>query len=140
MLTTIHQPSTRLFYMFDKLILLSQGDSIYFGNASGSMDYFSSIGLNPLIAMNPADFILDLASGNTNDMSIPPALEQETKMSENGARPSPIAVHEVCYLLPAPLFSLYIPTNCNPIIFGRHLIQCRSLVASCHAREELGFI
>jgi hypothetical protein len=70
--------------MFDKLILLSQG------------------GLNPLIAMNPADFILDLASGNTNDMSIPPELEKETKMSENGGRPSPIAVHEVCNLLHAP--------------------------------------
>lgn len=116
-LTTIHQPSTRLFYMFDKLILLSQGDSIYFGDASGTMDFFSSIGLNPLIAMNPADFILDLASGNTNDMSIPPALEHESKVSENGGRPSASAVHEVCNLPPTSLFTLHVPSQHRPLSF-----------------------
>lgn len=75
--TTIHQPSSRLFYMFDKLILLSEGQVIYFGKAGVAMDYFSSIGFSPLIAMNPADFLLDLASGNLADMSIPVELNQK---------------------------------------------------------------
>jgi len=87
-LTTIHQPSSRLFYMFDKLILLSQGNSIYFGNASEAPDYFSSIGLTPFIAMNPADFILDLASGNLSDISVPSALQRK------GSAPSPTEVHD----------------------------------------------
>ncbi|CAM6101749.1 unnamed protein product [Calypogeia fissa] len=74
--TTIHQPSSRLFYMFDKLILLSQGSPVYSGEATECMEYFDSIGLEPLIAMNPADFLLDLASGNVNEISIPASLEQ----------------------------------------------------------------
>lgn len=98
-LTTIHQPSSRLFYMFDKLILLSQGNSIYFGNAKEAPAYFASIGLTAFIAMNPADFILDLASGNLNDISIPPALEgtasAPTARSDKPllAVPSPAEVH-----------------------------------------------
>lgn len=60
---TIHQPSSRIFYMFDKVLLLSDGNSVYFGKGSEAMDYFSTIGHTPSLAMNPADFLLDLANG-----------------------------------------------------------------------------
>ncbi|KAJ0976184.1 hypothetical protein J5N97_018149 [Dioscorea zingiberensis] len=62
-LMTIHQPSSRLFYMFHKLLLLSDGNPVYFGKQSEVMDYFSSLGHSPSVAMNPADFLLDLANG-----------------------------------------------------------------------------
>lgn len=75
--TTIHQPSSRLFHKFDKLILLGEGHSIYFGKASSAINYFSSIGCSPVITMNPGDFLLDLANGNVNDVSIPPELEEK---------------------------------------------------------------
>ncbi|KAI3457490.1 hypothetical protein Pfo_014153 [Paulownia fortunei] len=60
---TIHQPSSRLFYMFHKVLLLSEGNPLYYGNCSNALDYFSSIGFAPSVAMNPADFLLDLANG-----------------------------------------------------------------------------
>ena len=60
---TIHQPSSRLFYMFHKVLLLSEGNPLYFGKGAEAMDYFSSIGFVPSVAMNPADFLLDLANG-----------------------------------------------------------------------------
>lgn len=60
---TIHQPSSRLFYMFHKVLLLSEGNSLYYGKGAEAMDYFSSIGFAPTVAMNPADFLLDLANG-----------------------------------------------------------------------------
>jgi ABC-type multidrug transport system ATPase subunit len=60
---TIHQPSSRLFYMFDKVLLLSEGSPLYFGEGSQVMDYFSSNGYAPAVPMNPADFLLDLANG-----------------------------------------------------------------------------
>ncbi|MCL7048350.1 hypothetical protein MKW94_026511 [Papaver nudicaule] len=60
---TIHQPSSRLFYMFHKVLLLSDGNPLYFGKGSEVMDYFSSIGYAPMVAMNPSDFLLDLANG-----------------------------------------------------------------------------
>ncbi|CAE6075969.1 unnamed protein product [Arabidopsis arenosa] len=97
--TTIHQPSSRLFHRFDKLVVLSRGSLLYFGKASEAMSYFSSIGCSPLLAMNPAEFLLDLANGNMNDISIPSALKEKMKMgnscSEMGSsKPSPTVVYE----------------------------------------------
>ncbi|XP_057765671.1 ABC transporter G family member 21 [Salvia miltiorrhiza] len=66
--TTIHQPSTRLFRMFHKLVVLSEGSPIYSGAAAPAMDYFASIGYEPgFNFVNPADFLLDLANGVTPD-------------------------------------------------------------------------
>ncbi|KAM7279320.1 hypothetical protein ACFE04_006454 [Oxalis oulophora] len=67
---TIHQPSSRLFYMFSKVLLLSDGCPLYFGEGSGAMDYFASIGYSPSLAMNPSDFMLDLANGVTPDEAV----------------------------------------------------------------------
>ncbi|KAG6577381.1 ABC transporter G family member 9, partial [Cucurbita argyrosperma subsp. sororia] len=60
---TIHQPSSRLFYMFHKILLLSEGNTMYFGKGSEAMDYFSTLGYSVSVPMNPSDFLLDLANG-----------------------------------------------------------------------------
>ncbi|KAI3997521.1 hypothetical protein MKX01_008128 [Papaver californicum] len=97
--TTIHQPSSRLFHKFDKLILLGKGSLLYFGNASEAMVYFSSIGCTPLIAMNPAEFLVDLANGNINDVSVPLELKDKVPMDNSTyktkkGKPSPTVIHE----------------------------------------------
>ncbi|KAE9621718.1 putative xenobiotic-transporting ATPase [Lupinus albus] len=97
--TTIHQPSSRLFHKFDKLILLGKGNLLYFGKASEAMDYFQLIGCSPLIAMNPAEFLLDLANGNLNDVSVPSELEDklligDTQAETRNGKPSPALVQE----------------------------------------------
>lgn len=62
--TTIHQPSSRLYWMFDKVVVLSDGYPIFTGQAGGVMGYLESIGFVPAFNfMNPADFLLDLANG-----------------------------------------------------------------------------
>ncbi|XP_076913677.1 ABC transporter G family member 9-like [Bidens hawaiensis] len=66
---TIHQPSSRLFYMFHKVLLLSDGNPLFFGKGSEVMSYFDSIGFSPLVAMNPSDFLLDLGNGILPDDS-----------------------------------------------------------------------
>ncbi|KAK2982066.1 hypothetical protein RJ640_003191 [Escallonia rubra] len=103
-ITTIHQPSSRLFHKFDKLILLGKGSLLYFGNASEAVVYFSSIGCSPMIAMNPAEFLLDLANGNLNDVSVPSELEDKVHMENSetdtrNGKPSAAVVHE--YLVEA---------------------------------------
>uniref|UniRef100_A0A0E0CVE0 ABC transporter domain-containing protein n=1 Tax=Oryza meridionalis TaxID=40149 RepID=A0A0E0CVE0_9ORYZ len=106
-ITTIHQPSSRLFHKFDKLILLGRGSLLYFGKASEAMPYFQSIGCTPLIAMNPAEFLLDLANGNTTDVSVPSELDDKVHMenqnlqtnTKNDYKPSAQDVHE--YLVDA---------------------------------------
>ncbi|XP_009757349.1 ABC transporter G family member 14-like [Nicotiana sylvestris] len=62
-ITTIHQPSSRLYHMFDKVVLLSEGCPIYYGPASTALEYFSSVGVSTSITINPADLLLDLANG-----------------------------------------------------------------------------
>ncbi|KAK4751274.1 hypothetical protein SAY87_004756 [Trapa incisa] len=66
---TIHQPSSRLFYMFHKVFLLSEGSPLYFGDGASVMDYFSSVGYSPSVVMNPSDFLLDIANGISEDCS-----------------------------------------------------------------------
>ncbi|KAI4314616.1 hypothetical protein L6164_027504 [Bauhinia variegata] len=66
-ITTIHQPSSRLYHMFDKVVLLSEGCPIYNGPASTALDYFSSIDFSTSMTVNPADLMLDLANGIAPD-------------------------------------------------------------------------
>ncbi|XP_010528033.1 PREDICTED: ABC transporter G family member 21-like [Tarenaya hassleriana] len=65
---TIHQPSSRLYRMFDKVLVLSDGSPIYSGDSGRVMEYFGFIGFQPGSSfVNPADFVLDLANGITPD-------------------------------------------------------------------------
>ena len=60
-ITTIHQPSSKMFYIFDKVMLLGSGRVAYFGKPSEVMRYFNSIGFPfPSTAYNPADYMLEL--------------------------------------------------------------------------------
>ncbi|CAN1334305.1 ABC transporter G family member 26 [Linum perenne] len=65
------KPSSRIFHTFDKILLISDGYPVYNGRARDSMDYFASLRFMPEIAMNPAEFMLDLATGQVNDISVP---------------------------------------------------------------------
>lgn len=122
MITTIHQPSSRLFLKFDKLILLGKGSLLYFGKASEAMVYFSSIGCSPFIAMNPAEFMLDLANGNVTDISVPSELEDRVQMGNSTAetksgKPAPAVVHEVKKImffrnLSYTVLNNYCPNDC----------------------------
>jgi ABC-type multidrug transport system ATPase subunit len=59
---SIHQPSTATFALFDQLMLLSGGQTCYFGPMAGLKDYFASIS-HPIPAYtNPAEFLLELVN------------------------------------------------------------------------------
>ncbi|CAI9787000.1 unnamed protein product [Fraxinus pennsylvanica] len=61
--TSVHQPSSRVYQAFDSVVVLSEGRCIYFGKGNEAMNYFESVGFSPNFPMNPADFLLDLANG-----------------------------------------------------------------------------
>lgn len=67
-LCTIHQPSSQLFCMFDRLLLLNrQGETVYFGdvgpNASTLIGYIESHSDSTCPPdVNPADWVLEVTS------------------------------------------------------------------------------
>jgi ABC-type multidrug transport system ATPase subunit len=68
-LVTIHQPSAQLFSQFDTLLLLAKGGkTVYFGdigeNGQTIKDYFGRYGAICPPAANPAEYMIDVVSGN----------------------------------------------------------------------------
>lgn len=64
-LCTIHQPSAMLFQRFDRLLLLSRGKTIYFGdigrNSRVLVDYFVRNGAPKCpVGVNPAEYMLEV--------------------------------------------------------------------------------
>ncbi|KAK9839571.1 hypothetical protein WJX84_010569, partial [Apatococcus fuscideae] len=68
-ITTIHQPSSRLFQQLDKLLLLSKGHCLYYGQSEQVDTWFDHLGYTLPYKINIADFILDLASADVTKSS-----------------------------------------------------------------------
>ena len=78
-LCSIHQPRATAFHLFDQLLLLSEGETVYFGNAADALNHLMSVCENDIseqndtnttttnnkvlkVRGNPAEDIIDLIS------------------------------------------------------------------------------
>ena len=61
--STIHQPQSKIFLAFDNLILMRKGDIVYQGGAYSSIEYFAKLGFPCPDLTNPADHLIDVIGG-----------------------------------------------------------------------------
>ncbi|XP_044118348.1 ATP-binding cassette sub-family G member 8 [Neovison vison] len=61
-LISLHQPRSDIFRLFDLVLLMTSGSTIYFGAAQHMVQYFTAIGHPCPRYSNPADFYVDLTS------------------------------------------------------------------------------
>uniref|UniRef100_A0A915LM58 ABC transporter domain-containing protein n=1 Tax=Meloidogyne javanica TaxID=6303 RepID=A0A915LM58_MELJA len=57
-IVTIHQPSSQLFEMFDKICLLAEGKLAFLGTTAEAIPFFESLGHTLPDNFNPADFFI----------------------------------------------------------------------------------
>jgi hypothetical protein len=58
---TVRQPSTKVYNAFDKMLILSKGQQIFFGKMKSANSHFAKLGYPCPPATNPAEHFLDLA-------------------------------------------------------------------------------
>lgn len=69
-ISTIHQPRSSIYKMFDLLLLLSEGREMFFGPASDATQWFADAGFACPAEFNPADFFLDVVSMDYRSSSV----------------------------------------------------------------------
>ncbi|KAI0565719.1 ABC transporter-like protein [Gracilaria domingensis] len=60
--TTIHQPRSSIFHLFDMLCLIAEGRTVYFGPAASVCEYFDGLGFQCPPHFNVADYVIDVLS------------------------------------------------------------------------------
>ena len=66
----IHQPRSQIYSMFDHMLLLSAGKSMFYGKAASAVDYFERAGHACPEEFNPADHYLDLLSPDNRSKAL----------------------------------------------------------------------
>lgn len=61
---SIHQPNSRILELFDHVLLLGGGGSLFFGTVPQSVEYFTSIGFAPPRKYTPTDVFLQVSDAN----------------------------------------------------------------------------
>lgn len=79
---TIHQPNSEIYSMFDKLMIIANGKTLYFNEARLAKQYFSHLGYECPPCTNPVDFFIDMVSIHQPDIVFNNVGEINKKLNE----------------------------------------------------------
>jgi hypothetical protein len=88
----IHQPRQEIFLSLDRVLLLSRGCQVFFGETKDTADYFRALGYSIGSDCNPADAVLDIMSGDAQRYmsealkTAPLSIEDLAKIWKNSER------------------------------------------------------
>jgi ABC-type multidrug transport system ATPase subunit/ABC-type multidrug transport system permease subunit len=80
---TIHQPRSNIVALFDQLILLAKGKTVYSGEFSQCQHYFDHIGYSCPPGFNIADYLVDLTMHVSKHV---PVVDEDSSLLGNGDR------------------------------------------------------
>lgn len=83
---TIHQPRSNIVALFDQLILLARGRTVYSGEFSRCQGYFDQMGYSCPPGFNIADYLVDLTMHAGTTHSLPPEAELDLDDDRSGRR------------------------------------------------------
>ncbi|KAH7361758.1 ABC transporter [Plectosphaerella cucumerina] len=75
-ITTIHQPRSEIWDLFDNLIILTKGSPVYSGAASECLDWFKDADLAVPPFVNPAEYLIDVTAVDTRSPELEAASGQ----------------------------------------------------------------
>jgi len=108
--------------MFDKLVLLSKGKTVYNGPVADVKDYFAGLGYDMPLYTNPAEFLIELVNTDFSSSS------QHLTHLHNAWLASPLAIQPTFQAPSTPLL-LNANDTANPLLTPLTLIH-RSLIKS----------
>jgi hypothetical protein len=82
---TLHQPSSVVFALTDRLLLLQGGQAAYFGPTLQSLTHFKSLNLCCPTYLNPADYLLDLVESGQDEADEKLLLDSDSDQREDEA-------------------------------------------------------
>ncbi|KAM0925176.1 hypothetical protein ACQ4PT_004367 [Festuca glaucescens] len=68
-ISSVHQPSSEVFALFDDLCLLSSGETVYFGDAKLAPQFFAETGFPCPSRRNPSDHFLRCVNSDFDDVA-----------------------------------------------------------------------
>jgi len=97
-IASIHQPGSPIYALFGNLVVLAEGRTAYFGQATAVIDHFSRIGYQCPKMYNPADYMLQITS-----------IDYSTEQTENEARTTLQKIHANIGACPSPDSKMEMP-------------------------------
>lgn len=92
-ITTIHQPRSEIWDLFDQLVILTKGSPVYSGSIPGCLPWFENLGYHIPPFVNPAEFVIDVAAIDNRS----PELEEESTTRVQGLKDAWTKESEKCF-------------------------------------------